>query len=184
MVRIDGQGLQTLYCASSSESPFRDILASPGLDPGRNGWQLFFADSDTMGILSITTGKILQKFSSDHSYQLLQWQSDDDINLLDQGTSGQSKASAQFNLVSLNTYDTLSSANPRLPVNMSIPKSSACSELDLGTDFSTLFISQCQGRESSSCSGCYPNKEAQYHRYHETRSRYRQLEQSVSDLYQ
>jgi eukaryotic-like serine/threonine-protein kinase len=158
MVRIDGQGLQTLYCASSSESPFRDILASPGLDPGRNGWQLFFADSDTMGILSITTGKILQKFSSDHSYQLLQWQSDDDINLLDQGTSGQSKASAQFNLVSLNTYDTLSSANPRLPVNMSIPKSSACSDLDLGTDFSPIFISQCQGRGSSSCSGCYPNK--------------------------
>src|SRR6185369_14909441 len=101
MVRIDGQGLQTLYCTSSSAG-LQQVLASPGLDTAR-GWRLFFFDGSTMNVLNILTGKIEQKFSSHHSYQPIIWLSDESLYLLEGSTSNQSGSNAQSSLVRLST---------------------------------------------------------------------------------
>ncbi|GHO99911.1 hypothetical protein KSF_099590 [Reticulibacter mediterranei] len=141
MVRIDGKGLQTLYCTSSSAGLGR-ILASPGLDSERD-WRLFFTDGSTMNVLNIPTGKIEQKFSSHHSYRPLMWPNDRNLYLLERGTSNQSGLDGQSSLVSLDTYDPIPASDPRFLGEMSV--STFCSDLDIGPDLQTIFTSQCKG---------------------------------------
>ena len=141
MVRIDGQGLQTLYCSSSSED-LQQVLASPGLDTEKD-WRLFFVDGSTMNVLNILTGKIEQKFSSHHSYQPIMWPNDQILYLLDRGISNQSSPDGQSSLVRLSTDDSLPASDPSFPVEVSGP--ALYSDLTIGSDLQTIFTSQCKG---------------------------------------
>jgi serine/threonine protein kinase len=151
MVRIDGQGLQTLYCTSSAVNY---LLASPGLDPENpaQGWSLFLSEtttgnSFTLVFLNIGAGKILQSISTTHSYRPITWFGDQLLYLLDGSTYIPYDAATQSSIVRFSLGDPQASSDGHFTVEVEIP--AFCSDADFSTDFTTLFTSHCTGQGSS-----------------------------------
>jgi serine/threonine protein kinase len=162
MIRIDGQGLQTLYCSPRPEvSITSDFLVSPDLSDQH--WHLMFYEMpvggtwgpSTIAMLDIKTGELVRKQTTGHRYKPISWINDEDVYLLDMGAPGQNPADGKDNLLDL-AIDTTTS-----PVTLAFHDAIAhvpalCSDLTMSPDLKTIYTSQCKGIGISdrTCGGC------------------------------
>ena len=158
MVRIDGQGLQTLYCSSEDVGLITDLLVSPGVNTMH--WHLFFSESEdngsvvvtTLGMLNIKRGDLVSQSIDGHSYRSVRWLNDEDIYLLDEGDPHQSSAGTKYSLTNL-------AINPTSPTTFSLSDVgtpiavSSGSPFDISSDLKTIFISQYKGHYNPSGGG-------------------------------
>lgn len=158
MVRIDGQGLQTLYCSSSAPS---DLLASPGLNPTQP-WSLFFMEnstgnSATLFVLDIPTGTLVQKSAASHSYSPISWSNDEELYLHESHESGSLDGGMQYSVVQLTIHPGQGGSEPTILSEMDV--STLCSDVSFSTDNSTMYTSQCTGQGGNiGASGLVPSQ--------------------------
>lgn len=159
MVRIDGQGLQTLYCSSPSDH-LLFFSASPGLDPAESVWNLFFslADSSMVGVMNIIKGAILFEFHSQYSYQPIIWETDFNLYLLRSSNSGNPGTQSSLVEFSFDSGASLPASDSAFLATPQVPSFGPCSDLDFSTDLRTIFTSQCKGSADFFCSGCLPTE--------------------------
>jgi serine/threonine protein kinase len=158
MVRIDGQGLQTLYCASEATGLITDLLVSPGVNTTH--WHLFFSESEDNGLVVVTTlvmlnikkGDLVSQSIDGQSYRSMRWLNDEDIYLLDEGDPHQSSTGTKYSLINLTINPTSPTTFSLSDVGTPIAVSSG-SPFDISSDLKTIFISQYKGHYNPSGGG-------------------------------
>lgn len=161
MIRIDGQGLQTLYCSPRPEVFIADFLASSDLSSQH--WHLMFYEmpvggtggASTIAMLDIKTGQLVRKQTTGHSYKPISWINDEDVYLLDMGAPDQNPADVKDGLLDL-AIDTTTSPVTLVFHDAITHIPALCSDLTMSLDLKTIYTSQCKGMGSSdrTCSGC------------------------------
>jgi len=172
MVRIDGQGLQTLYCSQPGSS-VTSLLASPGITTDEaSHWHLVFSERSVndlggkaiVSILDMKTGEVTSRQTPArqapaYDYKPISWINDADVYLLAQDAPDQNLSGAEYSLLDLAVNNQTSPAT--LAFHNTITRiPTLCSDLDISTDLRTVFTSQCKGIGSANrtCGGCPPTE--------------------------
>ncbi len=151
MVRLDGQGLQTLYCSAPSTS-ISDVLLSPDADMSK--MRLIFNEQGnpnetSMYVLTLNKGELQRKLISQLAYRPINWLIGDDI-LLDMQTPDQHGGLYYLNIA----QDTQTqNSGPSL-----ITPGGSCHDFSVSPDNNNLFISHCKGIGGADCSRCQPTE--------------------------
>lgn len=151
LIRLDGQGLQTLYCSAPAIS-ITDALLSPATD--MNKARLIFNEKDdptktSMYMLTLNKGELQRKLFSQQAYTPITWLINDDI-LLTTKTPGQ-----QGDLYHLNIGQDTQVQNSTFPL---IAPGGLCHDFSVSPDNKVVFISHCKGLVGSDCAWCQPSE--------------------------
>ena len=144
MVRIDGQELQTLYCAPAN-STVQKVSLSP-FSYNASGRLIFSLTGQQQGlyVLNLNSGMVLREIQTEQPYEPIGWAAPDSVYLRD--------TTASHNVYQLvfPQDDKPSSKNLRL-----ITASSTCDDFSTSTNGFSLYNSHCNGTGASGrfCSG-------------------------------
>lgn len=155
LVRLDGWGLQTLYCSTPTVN-ITTALLSPDTDTG--SMLLLFNEESTNGqesmyTLHIHTGELQRKFTSLHTYRPIAWPNADELYMADMGTRDQPR---QGNVYLLNMLQDGQGQNPVFPI-VAQAQGPSCNDFSLSPDRTELFSSHCTGT-GQECGGCPPTE--------------------------